>query len=144
MDEQTTRKLEETLKKLTSDQECEDFLKNQKGRKYSGFNDYINAYMAENEVEKSEIARRSNLDKSYAYQVMNEMRNAGRDKILAVCIAAGMNYAETNRGLESAGLRALYPKDERDAWIAICINRGMNSVMEVNEVLSEKGFGIIE
>ena len=50
-----------------------------------------------------------------------------------------MNFAETDRALELAGERRIYPKDERDARIAIMINQGIKDVEDVNLMLESYG-----
>ena len=74
------------------------------------------------------------------YNILNgDKKNPGRDKVIALCIGAEMNYSQTQRGLEIAKAAPLYPKDERDVRIAVAINKGIRSVTEVNLLLDQCG-----
>ena len=145
MDEETTRKLEEQLKTISSERDAESFVEKHSGSGFASFYDYLNAFMEDKGIEIKDIAAGSNINPNYVYQLINgRKKNPGRDKVLAICIASGMDYRETNRALEVAGHRALYPKDERDAWIAISINNGERDVVKVNELLDSKGLKVME
>ena len=48
-------------------------------------------------------------------------------------------FKETRRVLELFNLRPLYPKDDRDAIIAICINNKVFDVSDINERLFDYG-----
>ena len=66
---------------------------------------------------------------------MNGSKRPGRDKILALCIAAGLDLKETKRALESAGEAPLYSRNKRDAIILYAINNrldiiGLNDLLE--------------
>ena len=142
MYEETTRRLEELLlrKDLNSEADLELFIKQHTARKEPVFCEYFNAFIAAHELDVTELIRRCGINRNYIYGILNGNRpHPGRDKVIALCIAAEMNYTETNRALKIAGHRALYPKIERDARLAICINRGLGNVMEVNLLLDEYG-----
>ena len=139
MDETTTRKLEEELEKIKTDREALRFLEKHADDTFDSFYEYMTAYIADNSLEVSDIVRRSEINKNYVYQILDGTKRPGRDKVFALAIASGMNFNETNRALEVSGERKIYPKDERDAWIAVAINNGMQRVMEVNAFLADHG-----
>ncbi len=63
----------------------------------------------------SQVVARSKVNRNYVYNITGGVkRNPGRDKIIALCIGACMNYEETNKALEIGGYCRLNPKDERD------------------------------
>ena len=87
------------------------------------FGAYFNRYLANHSERKlADIIRDSGLDRKYAYAVANDTRNANRDKIIALCFAAGMNQDEMNHALIYAGHNALYARNKRDAIIILAIN----------------------
>lgn len=94
-------------------------------------------------LEKSEVIRRSNLDRTYAYQILNGKKTPGRDKVLALSIAAGLSEKEIRRLLEYARAGILYPRSARDSVILFGIREHLG-LMDVNEMLMENGEKIIE
>lgn len=136
MNKETTRHLEEKLKNLGSQDDVSDFLSANRNKDKT-FREYYSRYISEKEISVPEILKKSAVSRNYIYNILNGDRDPSRDKVLALCIAAGMSYMETDRALELAGERRLYPKDERDARIAIMINQGVTNVTDVNIMLDE-------
>ena len=137
--EPTTSRLEQTLRSVKDDASVQDYIRRYTPGNFRTFVEYFNAYAVEKGLEYPGIMKRSGISRNYFYNIVNGDRNPGRDKIIALCIAAGMNYDETNRALKIAKEGVLYPKDERDARIIIAINNRVTSVMEVNLVLDREG-----
>ena len=86
---------------------------------------------------------RSNISRNYVYNIINGDRNPGREKIIALCIGAGMNCSEINRALKIAGEGILYAKDPRDARIMIAVNQGSATVTGINLMLEGEGLPIL-
>ena len=82
------------------------------------------------------IPRTSGIEKSYYYQIMKGSRNPGRDKVIRLCIAAGLTNRETTRTLELSGNAPLYPKNRRDIIITVGINQHA-SVDDINLLLDK-------
>lgn len=135
---ETTRHLEEKLKKIDAQDDVSNFIR-ENANKDSSFREFYSRYIGEKNVGVPDILKRSCVSRNYIYNILNGDREPSRDKILALCIAAGMNFAETDRALELAGERRIYPKDERDVRIAIMINQGIKDVEEVNMMLESYG-----
>ncbi len=95
------------------------------------------------DLKKSDIIRAAQLDRTYGYQILNGARQPGRDKILALCIAAGLTLRETQRCLECSGEGILYARSSRDAVIIYGIEHHMD-VLRINELLVEKKEHILE
>ncbi len=140
----TTEKLENILKNVKTEDELKTYMTEYGESFYGSFSEYFNDYIAENELNVSEIIRKSNVSKNYAYNIINGDRNPGRDKGLALCIGAGMNCRQINRALKITRHGALYPKNERDARIIIEINKGIDSVLKLNLILEEEKLEIIK
>lgn len=144
MNDETTSRLEQALKSVKTDSQAKDFATNHSvGFKY--FFEYINAYIADRQIVVSEMIARSGVSTNYIYNILNGVtKNPGRDKIIAICIAAGMNLDEVNRGLKISGHNHLYPKNERDVYIAACINRGEQNITNINIELERLGIDPIQ
>ena len=100
------------------------------------FVDYINEIMLEKNLEKSDIIRDAQIPRTYAYQIFQGSKQAGRDKILQLSIAMKLNLEETNRLLTVAHHNHLYAKQQRDAILIFGISK-QYSLMEINELLDE-------
>ena len=59
--------------------------------------------------------------------------------MIAICIGLGASFSQTNKALELVKQSALYPRDERDARVAIAINQCVQNVTEVNIMLEKNG-----
>ncbi len=94
-------------------------------------------------LKRADVIRSAQLDRTYGYQILNGSRQPGRDKILALCIAAGLSLRETQRCLEISGEGILYARSSRDAVIIYGIEHHKD-VMEINELLANKGERILE
>ncbi len=138
MDKDTTRNLSRILENTSEQKDADGFVQS---AQFQYFYQYFNSFMADSSKSVTDVIRSSGISRNYVYNIINgDKKHPGRDKVLALCIGAGMNYTQTQRALEISGLAALYPKDERDVRIAIAINQGMENVMEVNDLLY--GFGL--
>lgn len=104
---------------------------------YKTFAEYMRAYLKTNQISESALIQASQIQRTYAYQILNGSKNPGREKVLALCIAAGMNYDETQRSLTLAGLGKLYPRRKEDSVIIFAIEQKL-SVLQTNELLYEE------
>ncbi len=137
--QETTARLENLLKDVKDDTAAKRYIDKYTGAGYDTFAQYFNEYIGENNLILSEVIDRSGISKNYAYNIVNGSRNPSRDKIIALCIGAGMNVSTCNRALKIAKEGVLYPKDERDARIIIGINSGITKVIDINIVLEQAG-----
>lgn len=100
------------------------------------FTDYIHQLLAEKHLDKAEIIAESQIPRTYAYQIFQGTKQAGRDKILQLAFAMKLDLEETNRMLTVANHAHLYAKKQRDAIIIFALSNSY-SLMEVNELLDE-------
>lgn len=139
MDKDTTRSLSRRLEQLNKQSDADSFISSHSSEEQT-FCDLLQDQMEERGLSKAEVVRRSGISKNYAYNILSGSRtNPGRDKILALCIASEMTYRQTQHALEIAGVRPLYPRDERDVRIAIAINGGLQEILIINLLLDEYG-----
>ena len=105
--------------------------------------EYFSTYLRLHDIQESDLIRSSQIQRNYAYQILSGAKNPGRDKVLALCLAAQMNYEETQRALMLADLGKLYPRRKRDSIIIFALNQKL-SVQQTNELLYEENENILE
>ena len=84
----------------------------------------------------ADMQKKSGIDRNYIYQIMDGSKRPGRDKIIAIAIASGMNLLECQRALEIAQEGILYAKSRRDSIVIYAINNKMG-LLELNSLLDE-------
>lgn len=100
------------------------------------FVDYINQLMIDKNLEKSDIIKDSLIPRTYAYQIFQGSKQAGRDKVLQLAFAMKLDLEETNRLLTIAHHNHLYAKQQRDAIIIFALSNKY-TLMATNELLDE-------
>lgn len=139
MDESTTRKLSDVLSNIDNTKDMEKFMAEPKVTdSFKNFPDYFRSLDSVQKMESSELIRKSGLERSYYYQVMKGTRSPGRDKVLRLCLAAGLSLRETTRALELSGNAPLYPKNRRDIILTVSVNQSA-SVDDANLLLYKYG-----
>ena len=104
---------------------------------------YFSALLEEKGLERSDVVFDSGISRTYAYQILQGIRKPGREKVLALCIAAKLTVEETQRALTVAGAGALYPRHKRDAILLYALGNGL-TVVETNLLLFENGQAAME
>lgn len=138
---ETTERLEKVLQQVDEEEDAACFIERHiKKRSFESFYEYINAIIAERDLNVTELIENSGISKNYAYHILSGRRkNPSRDKVIAICVAAKLSFTETNRALKIAETGVLYAKDERDVRIAVAINQKIGNVTNLNLILDEKG-----
>lgn len=75
---------------------------------------------------RAAAVRRSELDPTFAYQIIAGQRRGSRDKLLQLARGMRLGIDETNELLERGGVSALRPYARRDIIIAFCIKHDMD------------------
>lgn len=91
----------------------------------------------------AKVVEKSNLNKSYVYQIFRGKKYPSRDKVIALAFGLALNADETQKLLKQAGYRELYPRDKRDALLLYAINQKMN-IIDANEVLYDHEIEVLE
>ena len=140
MDEKTTRELQSLLSRIQNTEALDEYLTAPRNLSpYADFCAYFLSLPAVEALSRAELVRRSGLERTYAYQILNGTKaHPGRDKLLCLCIAAGLTVEETQKALQAAREAPLYARDRRDAILQFAINRGC-SVTEASLLLDELG-----
>ncbi len=138
MKEDTTRSLSRRLQNIKDDKEAEQFVKDYSGT--GSLHSFLNGLIAEKDVTIPDLIESSGISRNYIYNILSGKRtNPSRDKVIAICIGLGASFSQTNKALELVKQSALYPRDERDARVAIAINQCVQNVTEVNIMLEKNG-----
>ena len=139
MEESTTSNLAKVLKNIDTAQEMEQYMElPEVMNSCQTFPEYFRSLPAVQEMDTGELIRGSGLERSYYYQVMKGTRSPGRDKVLRLCLAAGLNLKETTRALELSGNAVLYPRKRRDIILTVAVNQ-MADVDDTNLLLFKYG-----
>lgn len=98
--------------------------------------DHLHSLLESKHLDKAEVILESQIPRTYAYQIFQGSKQAGRDKILQLAFAMKLDLEETNRLLTIANHPLLYAKKQRDAILIFSISNRY-SLMETNELLYE-------
>ena len=139
------RSTDELLKILKSKKSYTEFFQEEVGElEFKTTAEYLDMLLREKGLKKSDVIARSNLDKTYAYQIFNGTKlNPSRDKILMLSIGMGLNLEETRKLLKVCELPDLYVRSPRDSIIIFCINN-RDDLIATNEELNSYGVDILE
>ena len=128
-----------------SPEQFEQYNKSINEESNSNVSEYFNSYIAMNNLELSDVIKKSDIPSNYAYGILNGNRkNPSRDRVIALCIACEMDLVHTNRALKVAGHNPLYSKVSRDAAIIIMINREEYNIRIINEFLYGHNLDILK
>lgn len=139
MRDSTTSNLVRILSNIDSTKEMEQYMEIPKvADGFRSFPEYFQSLDKVKEMDRGELIRNSGLERSYFYQVMKGTRSPGRDKVLRLCLAAGLNLRQTTRALELSGNAALYARNRRDIILTVAVNQ-MADVDDTNLLLFKYG-----
>lgn len=135
--EPTTRQLEHTLLEIDDTASLGQYLHTiDQLPQYDSFIAYYQTLEKVQNMTPSGLQKASAIERSYYYHVMDGTKHPGRDKILRLCLAAGLDDDETRRALEAGGVQILYARSRRDAVIQYAIVNHL-SVIETNILLEQ-------
>ena len=139
MRDSTTSNLARILSNIDSTKEMEQYMEIPKvADGFRSFPEYFQSLDKVKEMDRGELIRNSGLERSNFYQVMKGTRSPGRDKVLRLCLAAGLNLRQTTRALELSGNAALYARNRRDIILTVAVNQ-MADVDDTNLLLFKYG-----
>lgn len=139
-----TRLLANTLKAARNVHDLNQYLTElDQDESWTGFRDYFLSLPKVRDKKVVDIIALSGLERTYAYQILNGRRqNPGKDKIVRLCLAAGLDLEETQRALKVGGMPILYPRDPKDAVVIFAIEHGL-SVDSTNDLLYQNGLEVL-
>lgn len=92
------------------------------------FLEYLTYLLAKTGLRKADIIARSQIPRTYAYQIFQGTRLPGRDPVLQLAFAMGLDVDVTNRLLKLANHSPLYAKHKRDAILIYCLHQKMDLI----------------
>lgn len=93
-------------------------------------------------LKKADVARGSELDRKYVYQIFDGTKTPSRNKLIAIAFGLQLSDEETQTMLKLSGNLELYVRDERDAIILFALQRKMD-IMGANELLHSHGHKLL-
>lgn len=105
--------------------------------------EYLTALIEQKNLVKSEIIKRSGIDRVYGYQILNGTRTPSRDKLIQLAFGMQLGFRETQRLLAYNGFAQLYAKNRRDSIIIFAIKE-KKTVIELNILLDKNEEKIFE
>lgn len=134
MNQKTTSELSRVLNNLSTSQSLDSYVTDLPDLTEQHFADYFMSLPKVRSLSNRQLIDRSGIERTYFYQIINKTRQPGRDKVILLSLAAGLDLTETQRGLEMCNLGVLYPRRRRDAIVIFAINRSL-SVTDAQELL---------
>ncbi len=100
--------------------------------------EHLNALLVQKGLLVADVARESQLDRKYVYQIFDGKKRPSRDKLIAIAFGLGLDEDETQRMLKVSGNKELYVRNKRDAVILFALQR-KKTLMETNDLLDDHG-----
>ena len=132
-------KTENLLKRLNSSQNVDslsNYLDEIKSDIPNSLPDYLRKTIKDKNLSSSEVIKRSRIERTYCYQILNGRKRPGRDKLVALALAMNLSFEETQQLLSVANLGILYARSKRDSILIYAINNKM-SVLDTNVLLTQ-------
>lgn len=135
MDQKSTTELLHILTNLSSSGELKHYVADSDHFTQTSFSDYYNSLPHVKEQKYTDLIRKSGIERTYFYQIMNGRRQPGRDKVILLSLAAGLSLKEVQRALEITQLGILYSKNRRDAILIFAFTKELD-VQDTQDLLA--------
>ncbi|OPL09082.1 MAG: hypothetical protein AVO33_07500 [delta proteobacterium ML8_F1] len=104
--------------------------------KEMAFKEYMESLLLKYNMRVADIIKKTEIDRTYAYQIVAGNRRASRDKLLQIALAVCRELEEVQTLLKVSGYSPLYTKVKRDTIIKYGIEKHLE-VSEINQLLYE-------
>lgn len=105
--------------------------------------DYFLQLLNTKQITKSDVIKKSGLERTYAYHILSGKKKFNREKIIILSLAANLPLSEVQNLLKYAKEATLYPRDRRDSVIIYALNNKL-SIIQTNEILEANSLNILE
>lgn len=123
--------------------DIEDYLSDNKSSFLSeALPEHLKKLLSQKNLTRAEVARRSQLEKAYVYQIFSGERMPSRDKLITLAFGLGLSADETQTMLKISGYKELYARSRRDSVMLFALNQN-NTLLEVNEMLYKHGLALL-
>lgn len=134
---------EELLKILKNTPDLNTYLSEEKENIASlSLADYLNNLCVQKNISPAQCIKKTNLARTYAYQIFSGQKHPDKNKVLALCFGFSLSLDETQNLLKTTGYPILYAKTKRDSVIIFGLQRNC-SLTDVNELLFEMNMELI-
>lgn len=131
------KKTDELLKILNDSHDIDGVLQDHEEEFIQvNISEYLTALIEQKNLVKSDVIKRSGIDRVYGYQILNGTRTPSRDKLIQLSFGMQLGFSETQRLLAYNGFAQLYAKNRRDSIIIFAIKE-KKSVIELNLLLDK-------
>ena len=137
MYEATIEKLNKILSKINNELEMAEYINCPEiSDSYDNFAEYYRNHPSVKSHPDSDLIKLSGIEKSYYYQIKKGSKKPSRDKVIRLCIGAGMSLQETIHALELNEDAIFYPRNRRDIILSVAIKQHA-SVIDTNLLLDK-------
>ena len=126
INEKTTHDLLKVLQNLDRADDLGEYISQAAGSESLTFADYFCSLPCVRSHSNADLIRRSGIERTYYYQLINGTRRPGRDKVILLGLAAGLSVKEVQRALEISQLGILYAKNRRDSILIFALQNAIN------------------
>ena len=133
-----TADIDEILGNVSSISQLEDYLGHNAIPEFDSIGEYLEFMLTKKGLEKAQVIKDSDIQRNYGYQIFSGVKQPGRNKLIALALAMGLNLEEVQRALSIAKEGKLYSKDKRDSILIYSINK-KQTVLDTNNLLFEMG-----
>lgn len=99
-----------------------------------GFNDYLHHLIEKKNLSKSRVYARTQMGRTYIYQIFSGKRHPSRDKLLQIASAMNCSLEETQSLLMLSQHVPLNFRERRDTIIAYCLTHQYDT-FDLNSLL---------
>jgi hypothetical protein len=103
----------------------------------------VQILMEKRGYRKSDLIRKTMIDRTYGYQILGGMKVPGKNKVIEIALALGCTLEQCQQLLSLSGNPALYAQNPFDAVCIYSLNRHL-SVMECEQLLAGHHLSLLE
>lgn len=96
--------------------------------------DLLNSLLAEKNISKAAIAKKSGISEVYLHQIFSGKRNPSRNRLICLCFGLEASIDTTNELLKLCGFAQLYSANRRDAIIIYGLSHNID-LFSINDKL---------
>ena len=116
--------------------EAEEYLNRNRAQ---SFHAQLFAFIDRTGKSDSDIYKKGNIDRRLFSKIRNRDYIPAKKTVIALCLALGLDRADADVLLQSAGY-SLSKSDDYDLAIAFCIEKRIYDIFDINEILYHFGF----
>lgn len=87
------------------------------------FSDFINKELSIRKISAATLISSSQIQRNYAYQILDGRRNPSKDKVLSICLALNLDLSQTQRALILSNNSQLYSRRKRDSILIFALEK---------------------